>query len=52
MKYQDCIAPAQAPAETADGGARRCDANINPRSGLATDYLNHFNEAIMRSPAQ
>ena len=22
-------------------------ANINPRSGLATDYLNHFNEAIM-----
>jgi hypothetical protein len=23
------------------------DANINPRTGLATDYLNHFNEAIM-----
>src|ERR1700761_8517745 len=22
-------------------------ANINPRTGLATDYLNHFNEAIM-----
>lgn len=22
-------------------------ANINPQSGLATDYLNHFNEAIM-----
>jgi hypothetical protein len=22
-------------------------ANINPRSGLATDYLNHFNEAVM-----
>lgn len=21
--------------------------NINPRTGLATDYLNHFNEAIM-----
>ncbi len=23
------------------------NANINPRTGLATDYLNHFNEAIM-----
>jgi hypothetical protein len=23
------------------------DNNINPRTGLATDYLNHFNEAIM-----
>ena len=22
-------------------------ANIHPRTGLATDYLNHFNEAIM-----
>src|SRR3981189_4000117 len=22
-------------------------ANINPRPGLATDYLNHFNEAVM-----
>jgi hypothetical protein len=22
-------------------------ANINPRTGIATDYLNHFNEAIM-----
>src|SRR5262245_15024329 len=22
-------------------------ANINPDTGLATDYLNHFNEAIM-----
>jgi len=29
--------------------ARNCcaAANINPRTGLATDYLNHFNEAIM-----
>jgi hypothetical protein len=26
---------------------RLLDANINPRTGLATDYLNHFNEAIM-----
>lgn len=23
------------------------DNNINPHTGLATDYLNHFNEAIM-----
>src|ERR1700755_3670945 len=23
------------------------DANINPHTGLATDYLNHFNEAVM-----
>src|SRR6266478_7974387 len=31
-------------------GARAAElraANINPRTGLATDYLNHFNEAIM-----
>jgi hypothetical protein len=27
--------------------ARLIDANINPVTGLATDYLNHFNEAIM-----
>jgi hypothetical protein len=27
--------------------ARLAEANINPRTGLATDYLNHFNEAIM-----
>jgi hypothetical protein len=27
--------------------ARLVDANINPVTGLATDYLNHFNEAIM-----
>jgi len=47
MKYQDCIEPAQAPDETADGEARLAAANINPRTGLATDYLNHFNEAIM-----
>jgi hypothetical protein len=26
---------------------RLADANINPKTGLATDYLNHFNEAIM-----
>ena len=27
--------------------ARLTEANINPTTGLATDYLNHFNEAIM-----
>jgi hypothetical protein len=27
--------------------ARLAEANINPKTGLATDYLNHFNEAIM-----
>src|SRR5579863_2528466 len=33
-----------------DAGARAAQlkaANINPQTGLATDYLNHFNEAIM-----
>src|SRR5579864_8431700 len=33
-----------------DDEARAADlraANINPRTGLATDYLNHFNEAVM-----
>ena len=27
--------------------ARLAQANINPATGLATDYLNRFNEAIM-----
>ena len=27
--------------------AGMAEANINPATGLATDYLNHFNEAIM-----
>jgi len=36
-------ADAAMPASTAELLA----ANINPRTGLATDYLNHFNEAIM-----
>ena len=35
-------------APATDMRARRLlEANINPRTGLATDYLNHFNEAIM-----
>ena len=49
MKYQNCASAAQAPADEFDIGAglRPTDANINPETGLATDYLNRFNEAIM-----
>jgi hypothetical protein len=36
------------PTDDAAARAQRLlEANINPRTGLATDYLNHFNEAIM-----
>ena len=38
------------PASETDNSARAAElraANINPRTGLATDYLNHFNEAVM-----
>ena len=40
---------AQAPDEPLelDVGLRLSDANINPSTGLATDYLNRFNEAVM-----
>jgi hypothetical protein len=54
MKYQDCAEALQADDETdeaaetlAGGACRRGAANINPATGLASDYLNHFNEAIM-----
>lgn len=50
MKYQDCVDAMQAADEAPDGevgAGRLADANINPATGLATDYLNHFNEAIM-----
>ena len=46
MKYQDCVEAVQAPDEEAQP-LRLADTNINPATGLATDYLNHFNEAIM-----
>ena len=49
MKYQDCVEAVQA-AERRPIGAcapRLADANINPATGLSTDYLNHFTEAIM-----
>jgi hypothetical protein len=43
--------PAQPVSATAADSAARAEklraANINPRTGLATDYLNHFNEAVM-----
>jgi hypothetical protein len=47
MKYQDCAEALQADEGADMGAARLADANINPATGLATDYLNHFNEAIM-----
>src|ERR1700756_5050611 len=36
-----------AAAENSARAAKLRAANINPRTGLATDYLNHFNDAIM-----
>jgi hypothetical protein len=49
MKYQDCVEAVQAAdEEPAEASAPRlASANINPATGFATDYLNHFNEAIM-----
>lgn len=49
MEYQDCVRAAQAAGDPLDIGAglHPFDANINPETGLATDYLNRFNEAIM-----
>ena len=39
--------PAARSAPQEDRAAQLARANINPVTGLATDYLNHFNEAIM-----
>ncbi len=49
MRYQNCADAAQAPDEPPDAemAARLSDANINPTTGLATDYLNRFSEAVM-----
>jgi hypothetical protein len=48
------MTPAASPSKVRSAGplgearaAQLRAANINPRTGLATDYLNHFNEAIM-----
>jgi hypothetical protein len=38
---------AEIEARPAMDPARLAAANINPKTRLATDYLNHFNEAIM-----
>src|SRR6202171_2581920 len=45
--HSDRPMPRQASPEEAARAALLQAANINPRTGLATDYLNHFNEAIM-----
>ena len=49
MTYQNSAGAAQAPDDTDDiaAGLRLTDSNINPATGLATDYLNRFNEAVM-----
>src|SRR5258708_28749529 len=39
--------PSRKDAGKAAQAAELRAANINPRTGLATDYLNHFNEAVM-----
>ena len=48
---QTAISDRSAPGKVAGRDSARAAqlraANINPRTGLATDYLNHFNEAIM-----
>src|SRR4051794_10890117 len=43
----DFDSPAAVGAGDAARAAALKAANINPKTGLATDYLNHFNEAIM-----
>lgn len=51
MEYRNGARTAQAAALPRGGGAMAApclaDTNINPATGLASDYLNHFNEAIM-----
>jgi len=49
MTYQERAQAVQARGDAAADTvrARLSDANINPATGLATDYLNRFNEAIM-----
>src|SRR6201990_451367 len=43
----DSKKPRQPTPDEAARAALLQAANINPRTGLATDYLNHFNEAVM-----
>src|ERR1700687_6331662 len=42
----DAPTPRRAAPDEARAAQLRA-ANINPRTGLASDYLNHFNEAVM-----
>jgi hypothetical protein len=46
MASPSSVVRAAGPGKEARAAQLRA-ANINPRTGLATDYLNHFNEAIM-----
>src|SRR6201997_2022596 len=43
----DCMTPLPSGLDAQARAAILKAANINPQTGLATDYLNHFNEAIM-----
>ena len=45
--HSDGANPRPNGSEAAARAAELKAANINPRTGLATDYLNHFNEAVM-----
>src|ERR1700709_218389 len=45
--HSDCPMPRKPEPDRGPWVAQLRAANINPRTGLATDYLNHFNEAIM-----
>jgi hypothetical protein len=49
MGQMTAVASSPFPANSSGplSAAALAAANINPRTGLATDYLNHFNEAIM-----
>lgn len=49
MALSQATASTNLPDAAAQAARRQLlkDNNINPRTGLATDYLNHFNEAIM-----
>ena len=47
MNLDACCPEADPEAARPIDPARLAEANINPVTGLATDYLNHFNEAIM-----
>jgi hypothetical protein len=51
MKHPICAVAGPDTNLASDGAAaaaaRLAEAHINPATGLATDYLNHFNEAIM-----